>query len=391
MSNPGKANVKVIFALLLVHFSGDLYSSFVRPLMPLMADKFSLSLGEVGLITGIFSMLAFVVQPTVGYLADRFQTRFFLLGGVFLSSVFIPFIGLAPSVFILVACIALGAIGSSMFHPHAAGMVPLYSGRHRGFAMACFWIGGSGAFGVGPIFCTWWVAQNGLEALPWTALFGLACFAIIMFILPMPPKEGFQSKGFLGSLKEVFQGVWKQLLILWLIILLRSFVQQCMMTYLPMLADSWGFSLVAIGSLLSTYVISGSVIGLGSGWLADRIGFKTVVIVSLALAGPCILAMLYLPGSWIYLGAALAGAMLLASMPLTVSMAQEIAPKGRSMVASLMMGFAFGVGGMLVPIPGIMAEMWGIRPVLSVVAVVPLLLSLLVIPLPGRQKVQEQS
>ena len=41
--------------------------------------------------------------------------------------------------------------------------------------------------------------------------------------------------------------------------------------------------------------------------------------------------------------------MLLASMPLTVAMAQDIVPKGRSMISSLMMGFAFGLGGMLTP------------------------------------------
>ncbi len=389
MSDPGRTNSKVIFALFLVHFSGDLYSSFVRPLMPLLADKLQLSLADIGWITGIFSLLAFVVQPTVGYLADRFQTRFFILGGVLLSAVFIPLIGIVPSVFLLVVCIALGSIGSSMYHPHAAGMVPVYAGRHTGFAMACFWIGGAGAFGVGPVVCTWWVDANGLEALPWLALFGVACFAVISFILPMPQNEGLRSKGFWGSIKEIFHGVWQPLIFIWLIIMFRSFVQQSLMTYIPMLADSWGYSLVSIGVLISTYTITGSLIGLGSGWLADRIGFKTVIRISLALATPCILAFLYLPGAWVYLGAILAGAMLLASMPLTVALAQEIAPKGRSMIASLMMGFAFGLGGMLVPISGMAAEAWGIRPVLSAVGVVPLLLSFLVFKLPGKQKTAE--
>ena len=121
--------------------------------------------------------MAFVVQPTVGYLADRFQTRFFILGGVLLTSVCIPMIGIAPSLLLLVVFISMGSIGSSMYHPHAAGMVPVYSGRHKGFAMACFWIGGAGAFGIGPLVCTWWVENNGLEALPWLALFGVPVFA----------------------------------------------------------------------------------------------------------------------------------------------------------------------------------------------------------------------
>jgi FSR family fosmidomycin resistance protein-like MFS transporter len=64
-------DVKVIFALTLVHFTGDFYISFISPLLPVFAEKFSLTLAQVGLITGINRLLAFIVQPSAGYLADR--------------------------------------------------------------------------------------------------------------------------------------------------------------------------------------------------------------------------------------------------------------------------------------------------------------------------------
>jgi FSR family fosmidomycin resistance protein-like MFS transporter len=54
-------------------------------------------------------------------------------------------------------------------------------------------------------------------------------------------------------------------------------------------------------------------------------------------------------------------------------MAQTLAPKGRSMVASLMMGFAYGLGGAITPIIGKLADSYSIRPVLTVIAFVPLL------------------
>jgi FSR family fosmidomycin resistance protein-like MFS transporter len=167
-----RLNTRVIFALFLVHFTGDFYSAFLRPLLPALSDKLSLSLSEVGLVSGVFSLLAFVVQPLVGYLADRHQTRLFMLGGVFLVMTCMPFIGVAPSFGILLLLIALGSVGSSMFHPHAAGMVPVYSGAHKGFAMSCFWMGGAAAFGVGPFVAATWVDHYGLEALPWTSTFG---------------------------------------------------------------------------------------------------------------------------------------------------------------------------------------------------------------------------
>ena len=81
-----KANFKVIFALTLVHFTGDFYSSFTTPLFPLFVQKLNLSLVQIGIIAGLSRFLAFIVQPSVGYLADRYQTRGFVLGGVLLPS-----------------------------------------------------------------------------------------------------------------------------------------------------------------------------------------------------------------------------------------------------------------------------------------------------------------
>ena len=54
-------------------------------------------------------------------------------------------------------------------------------------------------------------------------------------------------------------------------------------------------------------------------------------------------------------------------------MAQKIAPKGKSMVASFMMGFAYGLGGMLTPLTGKLADMFGIQPVLWFLGFVPLI------------------
>ena len=87
-------NVKIIFALTLAHFIGDFYSSFVMPLLPAFVDKLALSLTQVGIITGIMRFLSFIVQPSVGYLADRYQTRTFALGGLLLTVVFVPLSGI---------------------------------------------------------------------------------------------------------------------------------------------------------------------------------------------------------------------------------------------------------------------------------------------------------
>ncbi len=116
-SNSNVNNIRMIFALTLVHFTGDFYSSFINPLFPLFVAKLDLSLTQVGIIAGVSRLLAFIVQPSVGYLSDRYQTRGFILGGLLLVVVFTALSGIAPSFWILLPCIALGSLGSSMFHP----------------------------------------------------------------------------------------------------------------------------------------------------------------------------------------------------------------------------------------------------------------------------------
>jgi FSR family fosmidomycin resistance protein-like MFS transporter len=53
-------------------------------------------------------------------------------------------------------------------------------------------------------------------------------------------------------------------------------------------------------------------------------------------------------------------------------------------VSSLMMGFAWGTGGLSVPIVGMIADRVGIEPTLVGVAVIPLLAAACALPLPAR-------
>ncbi|MEE9421221.1 MAG: MFS transporter [Desulfatiglandaceae bacterium] len=379
-----RPDLKVLFSLTLVHFIGDFYASFVNPLLPLFVDKFLLTLTQVGLITGISRILAFVVQPSVGYVADRYRGRMFVLGGPLLVIFFIPLVGIAPSFVILVLFISLGSIGTSMFHPPCAGMVSTYSGRHLGLSMSVFILGGTLAFGTGPLFITHYVQLYGLTATPLTMIIGLAVMALLFIIVPKPVREGFINLGFIGSIKEVLGGVWKSIVLIWLVMVLRAFVGQSFLTFIPVLYSKENYSLVSIGAMVSLFTVGGAISGLVAGHLSDRIGYKPIFFVSYSLSTLNLYLLLALPGDWVYLNCFFAGFLLLATLPLGVTMAQELAPRGRSMVSSLMMGLAFGTGGMITPLTGKLADIFSIRSVLSFVAIVPLLTTGLIALFPGK-------
>lgn len=373
MSEASKTSVKVIFALTLVHFIGDFYFSFVTPLLPVFVERFSLTLTQVGLITGVSRLLAFVVQPSVGYLADHYHTRFFVLGGPLIAVVSIPLVGVAPGFLILLLFVCLGSIGTSMFHPTSAAMVSTYAGRHFGLSMSVFNMGGTLAFGVGPLFITYFVGAYGLEASPVAMVLGLAVVILLFRIVPLPVGEGLGKLGFLGSIREALGPVWKSIMLIWVVMVLRSFVSQSFLTFVPILLSNEGHSLVSIGAMVSLFTVAGAISGLLGGHLSDRFGYKPIFYVSHGLASPFLFLLIFLSGNWVYFSVFMAGFFVLATLPLGVAMGQELAPRGKSMVSSLMMGLAYGTGGMMTALTGKLADFFSIRPVLSFLTIIPLL------------------
>ena len=385
MEHSRNADIKVIFALTLVHFIGDFYYSFVNPLLPVFVDKFSLTLTQVGLIAGISRLLAFVVQPWVGYFADRFRTRFFVLGGPLLAVIFISLVGIAPNFLVLILFSSFGAIGTSMFHPTSAGMVSTHSGKHYGFSMSIFNLGGTLAFGVGPLFITYFVSTYGLEASPFTILFGLVVVAILFKIIPLPQQESLRNLSLIGTIKEVLGTVWRSIILIWVIMVLRSFVTQSFSTFIPVLYAKEGYSLVSIGSIVSVLTMGGAISGLLAGHLSDRIGYKPIFYFAHGLTTPSLYLLLYLPGNWVFFSAFLVGFFSMATLPLGLAMALELAPKGKSIIASLMMGLAFGTGGMITPLVGNLADIFSIRSVFFFLAIIPLLTVGLIFLLPEKK------
>ena len=247
MEYPRTADIKVIFALTLVHFIGDFYISFVNPLLPVFVKQFSLTMTQVGLIAGISRLLA---------------TRFFILGGPFLAIVFIPLVGIAPCFLVLLLLISLGSIGSSMFHPTTAGMVSAHSGRRFGFSLSVFNMGGTLAFAIGPLFIAYFVGSWGLGASPFTMIFGLAVMVLLFRIIPLPGGERLENLGFIRSIQEALGPVWKSIMLIGAVMILRAFVTQSFLIFIPVLYSREGYSLISIATMVSLFTVAGTISGL---------------------------------------------------------------------------------------------------------------------------------
>jgi FSR family fosmidomycin resistance protein-like MFS transporter len=60
------------------------------------------------------------------------------------------------------------------------------------------------------------------------------------------------------------------------------------------------------------------------------------------------------------------------------------------MVSSLMMGLAWGTGGMMAPLAGKLSDIYSIGPVLTFLAIIPLLTLALIVMLPDRRPASMQ-
>jgi len=122
-----------------------------------------------------------------------------------------------------------------------------------------------------------------------------------------------------------------------------------------------GMSIAQAGTAASIYLCAVGAGGFFGGPVADRFGPRRVIMLSLVCAVP-FLAFAPQASGWVVVAMIAVGGFLLQStLPVNVTFAQTIAPISAATVSSLMMGFAWGMGGLAAPLVGTVADRLGIE------------------------------
>lgn len=215
----------------------------------------------------------------------------------------------------------------------------------------------------------------------WTPLLALPGLIVIGFFLARVPSVEWSSHG-RGGLRAL-RPYAKQLGLLYAIVVLRTMTAIAFATFLPVMLTRRGMSVSAAGAIVAAYLFAGGLGGFLGGPAADRWGPKGVIGWSLVLASPFLFAAPLLQGVPFFITLAIGGFFLQSTLPVNVVFGQALAPVSAATVSSLMMGFAWGTGGMTVPLTGFIADRIGIESTLLVLSVVPLVAAACVMPLPG--------
>lgn len=373
-----------VLLLASTHFLVDGFSNILAPLLPLIIPGLHLSLAAAGTIQMCFLMANSVAQLGFGHVADRWRPRVLLAGGPILALSVLPLIGLATTPWILAVILVVGGLGGAAFHPPAAALVHRLGGARTGLAMSFHITGGSLGFSLGPLLFAPFVQQYGLSSTPLLMIPALTLLALCL--RRFPPIEKLQEKGE-GIGFRALRPYAKPLTLLYLIVVLRTLTALCFSTFVPVMLTQRGMTIGQAGTAVALYLFAAGMGGFIGGPLADRFGPRRVIMLSLVSAVPFLAIAPTLSGWWFVVVLSVGGFLLQSTLPVNVTFGQLIAPISAATVSSLMMGFAWGMGGVIVPFVGMLADRIGIQRMLETMAYLPLLAATLALPLPNRAHV----
>lgn len=345
----------LISLLALGHILNDFYATILSPILVELGRAYALSKPQVQVLPALTGVFGSVAQPLVGVVGDRVGRRWLVVFGTACAAVFMSAIGYATNLATLVVLLILGSAGVSAFHPNAASLATATAAR-RGLSFATFLTGGAVGLALCPLVVTQIVGRtHDLRPLVWLCLPGLALAAAYARRL----------RGVETDNADTPRPNWRELIgrgsgALWLlfaVVALRSIPFTSFNSFMGHLCEERGWGITLRGVALSVFLGSSAVGGLFGGWLSDFTNRRRMLIAS-SLAGGVLLfgftrcesfapAMAFL---------AAAGAVVSLAGPMLVVIAQDLCPSNRSAASGVMMGLAWGVAGLPLPLIGMIAE-----------------------------------
>ncbi|MCO5175489.1 MAG: MFS transporter [Thermomicrobiales bacterium] len=324
------------------HFSHDMYTSFIGPLIPAIRDQLGIPLFLVSLMIPAQQMPS-VFQPLIGYVADRTSRRWFVVLAPAIAAIAISSLGLAPNIATVLLLLLISGLASAMFHAPAVSLVGEYGGQRMGKAMSIFMSGGELSRTIGPLIITGAIALFTLRGSFVVAIFGIVASILLYFTLDTTGAEASQrdleQPGFGALFRTRRRAVSAILAFSILIGIVTTPFNYFLVEFLIQRGHGEWYG----GFALSTLFAAGIVGALVFGSLSDRIGRRPILL--LLVATTPLLMSLYLwleNGSWlVLLVLALAGAAMMAPRTIILAMAAEVVPEARGPMAGMLLALGF--------------------------------------------------
>ena len=327
-----------------------------------------------------------VIQPVFGYFADRLNKPWLMALGLFLAGIGISFVGFAPTYWSIALAVAVSGFGTAAFHPEAARLTNCMARQHKATAMSYFSFGGNAGFAFGPLLAEVAHAICGLRGTVVLALPPVIMAAILLahnrLFSSSHSNEHVASE---TSEPAEQSDSWKAFAGLSLVVTLRSIVFYGVSTFLPLFYIHVLHQHSAVGNTMLTLFFGVGAMGsLLGGSLADRFGNRRIIKYGFAMLCPVLLL-------WMYSNnVGLSGTLLMVSaivyyapFSAIVVLGQQYLPNRVGFASGVTLGLAVSIGGVVAPMLGRVADVYGLRPAILCVALLPILCAVVAFSLPS--------
>lgn len=356
------------------HVVQDSYTAFLAPLLPLLQTQLGVGYALAGSLA-IFTQLPSVLNPFIGYLADRISVRYFVILAPAVTATVFTSLGLASSYAALAMLLLMGGIAIAAFHAPAPAMVARVSGQRVGTGMSIFMATGELARTIGPLMAVAGVTWFGLGGLWRMAAVGWLMSLILYLRLRRVPASS-HAPGSL-AMDAFWRQAWRVFPALIWLLGGRSLMVAALSTYLPIFMSNERQTSLWLAAAALTILQGAGVAGaLAAGTLSDRWGRRRVLLVVTVAAPFLLLAFIYSP-AWLAVPLLIAlGLTSLSTQPVVLALVQDQFPHNRAFANGVNLAITFLLQAVAIWAVGALADRFG----LTLAYAVSALLALVSIP-----------
>jgi len=367
----------ILAALSFCHLLNDLVQSLLPAIYPILKSTFSLTYGQIGLVTLTFQITASLLQPFVGLYTDKRPLPYSLVIGMGFTLLGLVLLAEAPHFGFLLFGAAVVGLGSSVFHPESSRMARLASGGQHGLAQSLFQVGGNAGSSLGPLLAAFIVVPHGQHSLTWFTPVAILAMLILYNVAGWYKSHPAVQKPSALKAAAVHPHLSPRRVLMSLGVLLVLVFSKYF--YLASITNYYTFYLIhrfhvsVQSAQIHLFAFLGAV-ALGTiigGPVGDRIGRKYVIWASILGVLPFTLLLPVANLFWTGVLSVVIGFVLASAFSAILVYAQELAPGRVGLISGLFFGFAFGMAGIAAAILGHWADLKGIDYVYHVCAFLP--------------------
>ena len=288
------------------HGLSDGFSGLLKPILVLMVLDLGLSKFQAGSLLSIFSVTTFLFIFPLSLLADAGgNKKKILIIGLTVATIAFFSMRWAPNFAVVSLCVFLAGAGNATFHPSGTSLTTERFSNRRSFAVSFYsMMGNAGASLMPFIESTVATASNWRNAISISVLPALVLLPLVGLRFGnsnVNPKENKREKSLRVQLKKHYQIIKtknREIVLLAFVYASTGMGSGITSGFLSLLAfEKFELDTTLIGTAISLYFLAGTLAKPVMGFLYNRWGARTAIIIPMVLSGVLTLGIAFSP--WI--------------------------------------------------------------------------------------------